>query len=622
MPSSTADHDPELEALLDYLKRNRGFDFTGYKRASLTRRIRKRIQAVSIDSYAAYRDYLDIHPAEFEELFDTILINVTSFFRDEDAWDFLRAEVVPQLLAQKSPHEPIRVWSAACATGEEAYSLVIAFAEVMGADEFRERVKIYATDVDEQALIAARQAAYAAKDVETLPPEIVERYFERSESRYLFRRDLRRAVVFGRNDLIQDAPISRIDLLACRNALMYFDAATQARIVSRFSFALNEGGYLLLGRAETLLTYTSMFAPVDLKRRIFRKAAHGYSGGRIMPQLRPPVGGVGDQGAAFDVREAALRAGSVAQLVVDRQGTLVFANDRANSIFRLGIGDVGRPLSDLDVSYRPADLRTLIDQAHTERRVVVRGAVEWRPPATSEMHWFDIHVTPLHGEDGTFVGSSVSFSDVTVQRQIAAELAKSEHQLQAAYEELQSTNEELETTNEELQSTVEELETTNEELHSTNEELETMNEELQSTNEELQAMNDELRMRGEELNQVNRFLEQVFTSLRHGVAVVGPDFRILVWNRKAEDLWGVRADEIRGTHFLDLEIGLPVEQLRQPIRTALAMGDGAVQEAVLPATNRRGRAMECRVVCAPLVGRDGSEPQGVIVIMEEVNGTR
>jgi two-component system, chemotaxis family, CheB/CheR fusion protein len=311
---SAADRDPELEALLDYLKRNRGFDFTGYKRPSLTRRIQKRMQSIPVDSYAAYRAHLESNPDEFEDLFDTILINVTSFFRDEDAWDVLRAEVVPQLLAQKSPHEPIRVWSAACATGEEAYSLVIAFAEVMGLDEFRERVKVYATDVDESALVAARQAAYAAKDVETLAPEIVERYFERCESRYLFRRDLRRAVVFGRNDLIQDAPISRIDLLACRNALMYFDAATQGRIVSRFFFALNEGGYLLLGRAETLLTYTSMFAPVDVKRRIFRKTSRGYPGGRVMPQLRPAaVGGAGDRAVALDVRRAALRPDVTAQ---------------------------------------------------------------------------------------------------------------------------------------------------------------------------------------------------------------------------------------------------------------------------------------------------------------------
>jgi two-component system CheB/CheR fusion protein len=493
----------------------------------------------------------------------------------------------------------------------------------MGLDEFRERVKIYATDVDEPALMTARHATYTTKHVEGLPPEILERYFERADERYVVRRDLRRAVVFGRNDLIQDAPISRIDLLSCRNVLMYFDAPTQARIVSRFFFALNDGGYLILGRAESLLTHTSTFAPVDLKRRTFRKVARGHAGARGLPPLRVAgAPGLDDRVAALDVRDAALRAGSVAQLVVDRQGTLVFANDRASGMFRLGIADVGRPLSDLDVSYRPTDLRSLIDQAFVERRVVVRSAVEWRPPATSEQRWLDIHVTPLHGEDAVYVGSSVSFNDVTAQRQLQAELEHSEHEVQAAYEELQSTNEELETTNEELQSTVEELETTNEELHSANEELETMNEELQSTNEELQTMNDELRARGEELNQVNRFLEQVFTSLRHGVAVVDADFRVLVWNRKAEEQWGLRADEVQGAHFLDLEIGLPVERLRQPISAALAMGDGAVQEAVLPATNRRGRAVQCRVVCAPLVGRDGSDPQGVIVIMEEVNGAR
>ncbi|MDQ3950031.1 MAG: PAS domain-containing protein [Gemmatimonadota bacterium] len=613
-----SERQPELEALLDYLKRSRGFDFTGYKRTSLTRRIKKRMQSIQIDGFAAYQKYLENNPGEFEELFDTILINVTAFFRDEDAWGVLRREVVPQLIARKGPTEPIRVWSAACASGEEAYSLAILFAEAMSPEAFRERVKIYATDVDEPALMAARHATYAAKDVEGLPPDLVEKYFARSDARYVLRKDLRRSVVFGRNDLIQDAPISRIDLLACRNALMYFEAPTQGRIVSRFFFALNDGGYLFLGRAETLLTHTSVFTPVDLKRRIFQKETSG-SGARAVLLPRGAAGlAREDQIAGIDVRDAALRAGTIAQLIVDRQGTLVFANDRASAMFRLGIGDVGRPLSDLDVSYRPVDLRSLIDQAYAERRTVVRAAVEWRPPATSELRWFDVHVTPLHGEDGAYVGTSVGFADVTAQRQLQAELEQSEHKLQVAYEELQSTNEELETTNEELQSTVEELETTNEELHSTNEELETMNEELQSTNEELQTMNDELRLRGDELNQLNRFLEQVFTSLRQGVAVVDLDLRVLVWNRKAEDLWGVRADEVEGAHFLNLDIGLPVDRLRQPIRDALADGDGTVQETLLPATNRRGRKMQCRVVCAPLMGRDGSGPQGVIVIMEEI----
>jgi two-component system CheB/CheR fusion protein len=614
--SSTVDRQPELESLLVYLKRNRGFDFTGYKRASLGRRITKRMQVVGIDSYASYRDYLEEHPAEFERLFDTILINVTSFFRDTESWDYLRADVIPRIIADKEPREPIRAWSAGCATGQEAYTLAILFAEALGPDEFRERVKIYATDVDESALTTARHAAYAVKDVADVPPELVEKYFERAEGRVTFRKDLRRAVVFGRNDLIQDAPISRIDLLVCRNALMYFDAPTQRRILSRFSFALNDGGYLFLGRAETLMTHANMFTPVDIKRRVFQKVARA-SGQRVLPAPRPASLGDTESGGG-DLRDAALHAGVVAELVVDREGTLMFANDRANALFRLGMADVGRSLVDLDVSYRPVEVRSLMDQANIERRTVVRTGVEWRPPGTSETRWFDLYVVPLPGDSGTFLGTSISFVDVTAQRQLQAELEQSEHELQAAYEELQSTNEELETTNEELHSTNEELETTNEELQSTNEELETMNEELQSTNEELQTMNDELRLRGDELARANRFLEQVFTSLRHGVAVIDPDLRIVVWNRKAEDLWGVRAEEVEGTHFLGLDIGLPVDHLRQPIREALADGNGAPRELVLPATNRRGKGVQVRVVCAPLIGRDGPDPQGAIVLMEEL----
>ena len=615
--SSPSERDPELEELLDHMKRSRGFDFTGYKRTSLTRRIRKRMQVVQVESYAEYRDYLEANAAEFESLFDTILINVTGFFRDPDTWSYVQEQVVPRLLAQKKPHEPIRVWSAACASGEEAYTFAIIFAEALGTEQFRERVKIYATDVDESALMTARHATYRPQDIANLPRDIADRYFERSDTRVSFRKDLRRSVVFGRNDLIQDAPISRIDFLSCRNGLMYFDAPTQSRILSRFFFALNEGGYLVLGKAETLLTHGNTFQPVDLKRRIFQKLARG----------RGAAPAFGTRGAArladtdasgMDLRDAALRASSIAQFVVDRTGTVVFANDRANGLFRLGIGDVGRPLSELEVSYRPVELRSLIDLAYAERRLIIRTGVELRPVGTSETRWFDVQVIPLNGDDGGFLGTSVAFTDVTAHRQLQSELQQSENELQAAYEELQSTNEELETTNEELQSTVEELETTNEELQSTNEELETMNEELQSTNEELQTMNDELRMRGDELNQANAFLEQVFTSLRHGVAVVDSTFRIVVWNRKAEDLWGLRADEAEGARLLDLDIGLPVEQLTQPVRNALAKGDGAVNELVLPATNRKGRPIQCRVVCAPLVGRNDGTAQGVIVSMEEI----
>ena len=262
---------PQFEALLAYIKRSRGFDFTGYKRPSLIRRVDKRMQSVNIDGYSDYLDYLQVHPDEFLHLFNTLLINVTSFFRDRLAWDYLIGNVLPQILARKEADEPIRVWSAGCASGQESYTIAMALAEVIGVGQFRDRVKIYATDVDEEALSYARQASYPAREVSDLSPEMLESYFEQSETHYTFRKELRRSVIFGRHDLIQDAPISRIDLLVCRNVLMYFNAETQAKILARFHFALRDNGFLFLGKAEMLMTHASTFTPADLKHRIFTK---------------------------------------------------------------------------------------------------------------------------------------------------------------------------------------------------------------------------------------------------------------------------------------------------------------------------------------------------------------
>jgi two-component system CheB/CheR fusion protein len=228
-----------------------------------------------------------------------------------------------------------------------------------------------------------------------------------------------------------------------------------------------------------------------------------------------------------------------------------------------------------------------------------------------------VQVQPLVDPEGAVLGVSINFSDVTRYQRLQNELETSNQELEMAYEELQSTNEELETTNEELQSSNEELETTNEELQSTNEELETMNEELQSTNEELQTVNEELQKRGEELNQSNAFLESILTSLRGGVVVVDRDLGVQIWNHKAEDLWGLRSNEALEQNFLNLDIGLPVEQLRQPMRVCLAGDDRGATEVLLPAINRRGRSIQCRVTCTPLTGSE-AQIQGVILLMEEI----
>ncbi|MBD1833994.1 PAS domain S-box protein [Cyanobacteria bacterium FACHB-472] len=609
---------PDFEALLEYLKNNRGFDFTGYKRSSLMRRVNKRMQTVEIETYSDYLDYLQANSEEFIPLFNTLLINVTCFFRDREAWDYIREKIIPLIAANKEANEPIRVWSAACASGEEAYTLAMVLAEALGVEQFKARVKIYATELDEDALSQARQATYTLQAVEGLSPEMLDKYFERCERGYIFRKDLRRTLIFGRNNLTIDAPISRIDLLVCRNALMYFNAETQAKILKRFHFALRDGGFLFLGKAEMLVTHAHRFIPVDLKLRVFTTVPTKGMGDRLLFMAKTDTDETDEEvnniGSLTRIREVAFDNSVVPQIVVNVNGLLMQVNERARAMFGLKPGDLGRLLQDLEISYRPVELRSCIQQAYTDRRPVHIREVEWRN-FSGDLIYLDVVVSPLVEMSGNILGVAISFTDVSRYKRLQDDLQHSSQELEMAYEELQSTNEELETTNEELQSSNEELETTNEELQSSNEELETMNEELQSTNEELQTLNDEMRRRTDEINEVNAFLEAIFTSLRGGVVVVNQDLYIQIWNYKAEDLWGLRVDEVQGQHFLNLDIGLPVEQLKQPIRRCLS-GECDYEQVIANAINRRGKAIACKVTCTPLINTQ-REIQGAILVMEE-----
>lgn len=616
--STSRETDHEFESLLEYLRQSRGFDFTGYKRASLMRRIRRRMQTVQLDAFDAYKDHLEVHPDEFAHLFDTILINVTAFQRDAPTWEFLASHVVPEILAAKRPGEPIRLWSAGCASGEEAYSLAILFAQHIGVEAFRDRVKIYATDLDEEALNHARQAVYTTRAVSGLSDEVRDLYFDAQDSHFTFRKDLRRNVVFGRHDLIQDAPISRVDLLTCRNTLMYLNAETQARILSRFHFALNDEGFLTLGKAEMLFSHSHIFTPVNLKHRVFTKVSR--SGSRARPELPPAENGDVTRERAPDderLRMAALEYMPVAQIIVDNGGNVVTANGRARQLFGVKMSDVGRPLKDLEISYRPADLRSRIDEVRIERRPILLKNIEVGAPA-QDVRWLDVSVVPLTEDGGELQGVSITFHDVSLSKRLQEQLEHANEELETTNEELESTIEELETTNEELQSTNEELETTNEELQSTNEELETMNEELQSTNEELETINEELRRRSEEMRYANAFTSAILTSLRGAVVALDTNLHITVWNEKADDLWGVRAEEAIGQPLMNLDIGLPVKKLKTPV-LAMLRDEAPFAEMVLPSTNRRGRPIECKVTATPFKGKH-EEPLGVILLMEDADG--
>ncbi|HKA85672.1 MAG TPA: PAS domain-containing protein, partial [Acidimicrobiales bacterium] len=302
-----------------------------------------------------------------------------------------------------------------------------------------------------------------------------------------------------------------------------------------------------------------------------------------------------------DMRSLGFELGTSAQILLDVGGKLMAANHHARSLFGLTTRDIGKQVQDLELSYRPLELRSRLDALYAERHPVAVRGVDWlRGP---EATWFDVLFHPIISRAGVLEGSSVTFVDVTPQHRLQDELQSSRVQLETAYEELQSA--------------VEELETTNEELQSTNEELETTNEELQSTNEELETINDELRQRTIELNESNNFLEAILTSLNSAVVVVDRDVRIQVWNRHAQELWGLRPDEVEGEHLMNLDIGLPVERLHQPIRACLAGEPG--QPLSMPAVNRRGRAINCVVRVTPLLGTE-DDVIGVIVLMDAHDG--
>lgn len=607
--------DEAFEALLRYMRDSRGFDFTGYKRTSLMRRVRHRMDQAGYTSFEEYLDVLQASSDEFASLFNTILINVTAFFRDPEAWEFISAEVIPRMLAERGPDDPIRVWSAGCASGQEAYTLAMLLAEALGPDAFRQRVKIYATDIDEEALAEARTASYEARAIESVPEDLLARYFERVNGRYIFHKDLRRAVIFGRNDLVKDAPISRVDLLVCRNTLMYLNAETQRNVLGRLHFALGPQGTLFLGHAEMLLSHGDRFTPLNLKNRIFRKAVGTHNGIERYDPAAAFYDRHGELPGLTTVRDLAFRASPVAQIVVTGEDTVAMINQQAESIFGLSARDIGRLLRDLEVSYRPVELRTYLEQAKVERRSARIPDVKWQRPG-AETVWFEIHVNPLVDAENGLLGVSIVFFDVTATRALLDKVVQTNRQLEAAYEELQSTNEELETTNEELQSTVEELETTNEELQSTNEELETMNEELQSTNDELHTINETLRERSIELDDAKNFLDSLINSMQMGMVVVDREMRVVVWNRGCEDLWGLRSDETTGSKLTGLDIGLPMDTVRPLIGNAFVDSDTSSQ-TVVDAVNRRGRSAQVRVTCTPFRSA-GGDVGGALLLMEVV----
>jgi two-component system, chemotaxis family, CheB/CheR fusion protein len=376
---------------------------------------------------------------------------------------------------------------------------------------------------------------------------------------------------------------------------MYFNADVQAQLVNRLHFSLVDGGYLFLGKVE-MLGHGDLFDAVDTRHRLFRKVRRTSMRSRLLAiagRTYAPIGG--------DERllELAFERRANPEIVLDAAGTVLAVNAQARSLFGLGHDAVGRPFQDLELSYRPVELRSWIDQVRSEGRTVELDEIaRWTP--SGDLTFLDVKLVPVDA-DGQHLGVVITWADVTRHRQLQEELEQTHRELEVAYEELQSANEELETTNEELQST--------------NEELETMNEELQSTNDELQSSNDELRERTAEINQINAYMESVLVTLHASVVVVDRDMQVRVWNGLAYEMWGLRADEVEGRGLLGLDIGFPVDSLGPPIRATL-MGEDPSDPFGVHAISRRGQPIRCWVRVAPLLGV-GRAIDGAIVVIEE-----
>jgi two-component system, chemotaxis family, CheB/CheR fusion protein len=639
--SPSEDLDDELEELLRFIRDSRGFDFTGYKRPSVSRRVYRRARELGFDSLTAYRDVLEADVDEFTTLFNTVLINLTGFFRDPAAWRYLEHEIVPQILSRRDDDQLIRLWSAGCATGEEAYTLAMVLANHLGTEQTARRVKIYATDIDLDALTQARAAVYSEKSLRDVPEDLREVYFE-PDGRgrgWVITPELRRTVVFGRLDLTRDPPISRVDLVACRNTLMYLNSETQAYVIPRLQYALRDDGFLFLGRAEMVLRGgAGRFAPVSLQHRIFVALPQQQAG---IPGARDEAGGRPFDVGGFELPqvppdtakpEDAEPAGSlVAELLVDPEGLLTGANDLARQLFGIGADDMARPPGErLGLALESLDLEVHVRQSLVERMSHRVGLTQYEATGGESLN-LEVWVLPLFDENEKVLGAAVIFADVGSTLQLRESFRHVHEELETAYEELQSTNEELVTSNEELQSSYEELETSNEELQSANEELETTNEELRSSYEQLETTNLELKTVSDAVGRLNETLvdanlelrrfsslhRQVMDHLPSAVIVLNSHLLVEEWNEAATELWGIDEGAVAGEPFFGLDFGLPLGNLQEPVRACRSAG--AVASVVeVQATDRSGRTFTCRVQVMPISGR---EPEtAAMLVMDRVEG--
>lgn len=549
LPAEDKVDDP-LREILVHVSAHTNIDFRNYKSSTILRRISRRMAVTHVGNLRDYLDYLRAHPDEIQELVKAFLIKVTGFFRDFEAFDYIRRSVLPELIGRaKENGRILRFWSAGCATGEEAYSMALLLADLLGPDFPEWSIKIFATDLDADAINFARRGLYPENVLGELPDEYRTRFFERVDHGYRISKMLRETVIFGQQDISRGVPFPRIDLVVCRNLLIYLKPELQQIVLDLFAYSLQQSrGYLFLGKAETARPTKAGFELVNKKWKIYRclgghlalpthQTTHTPPAweGRREQRVRPSAGELPVLHEAIPpeievaqlrrINETLLRFLTAGVVVIDRNYRIITINAAARRL--LGVRDIAYDQDFLHtVRGMPyQDVRAAIDLAFREHTTGTLEDLELDQTAVGSGRYIHLTIMPIQVEprapDLVMITAIDTTETVQVKKRLEAvqreqaelvgELstanklfAETNKELQDANEELQAANEELMLTQEELQATNEEFEATNEELQATNEELETNNEELQATNEELQTTNDELTARTMELHQVTR----------------------------------------------------------------------------------------------------------------------
>ncbi|HSJ56468.1 MAG TPA: CheR family methyltransferase, partial [Anaerolineae bacterium] len=498
-----------LAHILAVLRTRTGHDFALYKRNTILRRIQRRMTVRQLDSLDAYAGFLTHNPDEIQALFKEMLIGVTEFFRDPEAFELLASQVIPELLQASTPQDPLRVWVAACATGEEAYSVAILIREKMEELGLQVPVQIFATDIDEHSVDVARHGRYPASIAADVSPERLKRFFERADGGFAVIESVRKMIVFAPQSLVKDPPFSHVDLITCRNFLIYLEPELQRSIASVFGYALDPGGYLLLGTSEMLSETVPYFELVDRKQKLFRRL-EGRSRLAALPDLVSTTWGdrPSDRARTLprhphlrqELERALLERYRPPTLIVDEEGRILFTYGDVGSYLQPSSGETGgwhvmRMLRERLRVPVATGVRHAIHQKAAVRHpglpvdgrqpvdVVIRPID--RPVALEGLLFVEFYESAPRSVVQPPPGAQVDPTSTRRVEELERELQASKEYLQAVIEELQSSNEEIRSTNEELQSANEELETSQEEAQSMNEELVTLNNELESRVDEL-----------------------------------------------------------------------------------------------------------------------------------------